>query len=202
MKTCNKCEQEKKLSDFYKRSTSKDGLHNMCKHCFKVWAQKRYAANRDALKSNNKSYYDANKASILKQKEVYYENNKENIKAYCNSREKERAAYKRRRGKDPTRRAIRNMRVYMYQILKGTCKCASQLELLGCTREQYRSHMEAQFTDGMSWDNYGEWHQDHIIPVSSFDNKDLEQQKVCWHYTNFQPLWAKDNLKKHNKVGL
>ena len=88
----------------------------------------------------------------------------------------------------------------MGHILEGTSKAESQMKLLGCTRDHYLQHMEAQFTEGMSWGNYGEWHQDHIQPISSFDHKDPEQQKICWHYTNFQPLWAKDNCSKHDRI--
>jgi hypothetical protein len=64
--------------------------------------------------------------------------------------------------------------------------------------EQLRQHLEAQFTDGMSWDNYGRdgWHIDHIRPCASFDLTDPEQQRQCFHYTNLQPLWAADNIRK------
>jgi hypothetical protein len=52
----------------------------------------------------------------------------------------------------------------------------------------------------MTWDNYGEWHMDHIQPCASFDQTDPEQQKICWHYTNYQPLWAEDNLRKSDTI--
>ena len=73
--------------------------------------------------------------------------------------------------------------------------------LLGCSIEVARFHLECQFTKGMSWDNYGYngWHIDHIRPCASFDLTDSEQQKQCFHYTNLQPLWAEDNLKKGDK---
>ena len=69
-------------------------------------------------------------------------------------------------------------------------------ELLGCTIEEAKAHLASLFTDGMSWDNHGEWHIDHIRPCASFDLTDPEQQKQCCHYTNLQPLWAADNLAK------
>jgi hypothetical protein len=64
--------------------------------------------------------------------------------------------------------------------------------------EKLFAHLEAQFRDGMSWDNYGRygWHIDHIIPCSSFDLTDTDQQRKCFHYTNLQPLWAHENLSK------
>ena len=59
--------------------------------------------------------------------------------------------------------------------------------------------IESQFVDGMSWDNHGEWHIDHIRPCASFDLTDPEQQKECFNYKNLQPLWAKDNLSKGDR---
>ena len=75
-------------------------------------------------------------------------------------------------------------------------KCASSIKLLGCSIDQVRKHLEAQFENGMTWDNHGEWHIDHIKPCVAFDLTDPEQQRDCFHYTNLQPLWAQDNLQK------
>jgi hypothetical protein len=72
--------------------------------------------------------------------------------------------------------------------------------LIGCSVPQLRKHLEAQFTEGMTWDNHGEWHIDHIKPCASFDLTDAEQQLECFNYTNLQPLWASDNLSKGAKV--
>lgn len=76
------------------------------------------------------------------------------------------------------------------------------MELLGCTIEELRTHLEAQFQEGMTWDNYGRdgWHIDHIKPCSSFDLLKEAEQRECFHYTNLQPLWAKDNLSKGAKL--
>lgn len=76
-----------------------------------------------------------------------------------------------------------------------------KLELLGCSVEALKSHLEKLFTSGMSWTNYGKWHIDHKRPCDSFDLSDPLQQKVCFHYTNLQPLWAFDNLSKGAKCG-
>jgi hypothetical protein len=72
------------------------------------------------------------------------------------------------------------------------------LELIGCSAIEYMNYIESQFKQGMSWDNKGKWHIDHIRPCASFDLNDPEQQKECFHYLNTRPLWAKKNQKKHD----
>jgi hypothetical protein len=103
---------------------------------------------------------------------------------------------KKRRLTDPIfylRKKVRNrLRDYFRVKTKKT------LEYLGCSFEDLKLHLEIQFTDGMTWNNRGEWHIDHIIPLSSAKTED-ELYKLC-HYTNLQPLWAEDNLKKSNKI--
>jgi len=74
------------------------------------------------------------------------------------------------------------------------------MELVGCSIEELMKHIESQFTDGMSWENQGEWHIDHVRPCASFDLTDEQQQRECFHYTNLQPLWAEDNLRKRAKI--
>ena len=93
-----------------------------------------------------------------------------------------------------------NLKRRMNNAIKGHFKDCSTLKLLGCNLETVRQHLESKFTEGMSWDNYGKWHIDHIMPCASFDLSDLEQQRKCFHYTNLQPLWAKDNMQKKDKV--
>ena len=73
------------------------------------------------------------------------------------------------------------------------------MKLVGCTPNFLKGYLEAKFTDGMSWDNYGDWHVDHIKPCSSFDLTKDEEQRECFHYKNLQPLWGPDNLAKGSK---
>jgi hypothetical protein len=80
--------------------------------------------------------------------------------------------------------------------LKGTQKADSTMRLLGCTSEQFRKHLESQFVEGMHWENRDEWAIDHVRPCASFDLLLESEQRKCFHYTNLQPLWAKDNLSK------
>ncbi|WP_440679031.1 hypothetical protein [Candidatus Pelagibacter sp. HIMB1517] len=83
---------------------------------------------------------------------------------------------------------------------KGEKKNTSIMKLVGCTKTELKKHLESQFKDGMTWDNYGEWHIDHIKPLATFDIKDPVQVAKASHYTNLQPLWAKENLTKSKKL--
>jgi len=83
--------------------------------------------------------------------------------------------------------------------LKRNSKRGKAIDLLGCTIQEYKEHIEKQFTEGMSWDNYGKWHIDHTIPLQ-YDNPSVEDVLARLHYTNTQPLWAIDNIRKGNKL--
>jgi len=78
-------------------------------------------------------------------------------------------------------------------------KCDCSLNLLGEDIKTIKAHMEERFQEGMTWDNYGKWHVDHIRPCASFDLTIEENQRRCFHYTNLQPLWAIDNMRKAAK---
>ena len=82
--------------------------------------------------------------------------------------------------------------------MKGKNK-KSSFDFIGCSIDELKEHLSSQFTEGMSWENYGEWHIDHIKPCASFDLSILEEQQKCFHYSNLKPLWALDNLKKGAK---
>ena len=89
-------------------------------------------------------------------------------------------------------------------VLKGYYKSQSTLELLGCSLEEFKKYLESQFHKDprISWKTYGRkgWHIDHIIPCASFDLTKEEEQRKCFHYTNLQPLWWLDNIKKSDKI--
>ena len=97
-------------------------------------------------------------------------------------------------------RIARNLRSRVSDVLKGKYKSAPTLVLLGCSIDDFKEYFAEMFTDGMTWNNHGEWHIDHIVPCAAFDLTDAEQQKVCFHYTNLQPLWANENLRKSAKL--
>lgn len=96
-----------------------------------------------------------------------------------------------RRVQESVRRAIR-------LALADTGEISS-LGTLSYSIEELMSHIAAQFSDGMSWDNWGEWHIDHIKPRSAFDMRDPVQLAKCWALSNLQPLWAKENQSKGHR---
>lgn len=102
-----------------------------------------------------------------------------------------------KRCQDPMFRIVQNLRNRVYKTVTRGHKSAKTLELLGCSPAQFRLWLVQQFKAGMTWENYGEaWHVDHIRPCVSFDLSTPAQQRECFHYTNLQPLFALDNLRK------
>lgn len=176
-------------------------------------------ANIEKIKQATKEYKIKNKNKILAKNKEYRIKNKEKIKEYNQKPEviarrkanrlknKDKINFNKRnkdklkRAIDPSYKLITNQRTRITGILKNH-KTTKTLDLLGCSAQFLRTYLENKFLDGMTWENYGKngWHVDHIIPCSSFNLTDREQQKICFHYTNLQPLWAIDNLKKSNKI--
>lgn len=108
-----------------------------------------------------------------------------------------------RRDADPGFKLRMNLRHRIWSALQANeaSKSGGIQQLVGCSAADLMRHLEAQFTDGMSWENYGKhgWHIDHIRPCASFDLSDPDQQRQCFHYTNLQPLWEADNIRKGAK---
>jgi hypothetical protein len=146
--------------------------------------------NKEKLLNNDKNYYRLNKQIILNKKREYYYNNKEKIikriTKYC----------KVKKITDINYRILCNLRNRLYLVLKGINKSKSTMSLVGCSIDKLKHHLQLKFSKGMNWKNYGKWHIDHKKPCASFDLSKPEEQKKCFHYTNLQPLWAKDNLSK------
>ena len=142
-----------------------------------------YQENREANLDYQKSYYQENREDVIAQKVEYNRN---------------------RLANDPIYRQVENTRVNLRHILKGRGNHAPTLELLGCTGEEWRAHLESTFKPGMSWENHGKgegkWEVDHIMPVSSFDQEDHLQQLICWNYRNTQALWSHENMAKGNTI--
>jgi len=228
MKTCKICNIEKPLSEFYsgcnkctncvaaqKKSyyeSNKDKISEQKKLYYiekkTEMAEKKkvyYENNKEHLKEYNKNnyyvnkegraeYYQINKEIIVKKRKIYKSTHKELVKAQRRKHTKKQMLtnvnYKLRKN---IRGRINNA------IINGFGKKSHKTTvLLGCDWNTVRMHLESQFVNGMSWDNYGlfGWHIDHIRPCASFDLTDVDQQKECFNYKNLQPLWARDNLVK------
>ena len=209
MKKCTKCKIQKELTEFYKNKDAKDGLIGDCKSCRKEYDKERYKANKERIKEQvkehyqankerKKEYYQANKERKKEYRKEYYEANKERIKEFYKEYSKE--YQKERRKVDPLFKMTHNLRVRTSQAFKnnGYTKNTKTQEMLGVNWGICKAHIERQFTKGMSWSNYGNWHIDHIIPLASA-NTEQELKKLC-HYSNLQPLWEADNLIKSAKV--
>ena len=158
---------------------------------------KAYAkANKDKIFSYKKAYREVNKDKLKIEKSLYYKDNKDKIntlkKSYC----------KNKRKTDIQFRLSCNLRSRLKSAIKGNYKAGSAVKDLGCTVEQLKQYLESKFKPGMTWDNWtvDGWHIDHIKPLASFDLTDRNQLLEACHYTNLQPLWAKDNLSKGDSV--
>jgi hypothetical protein len=97
---------------------------------------------------------------------------------------------------NPTHKIACCLRSRLKEALKKFKKSKSTEKLVGCSFENLKKYLELKFTEGMNWKNHGKWHIDHIVPCSSFDLSKEEEQRACFHFSNLQPLWAKDNLVK------
>lgn len=211
MKTCRQCSKEYPATKEFFNSNGKY-LRNVCKKCQSQAAKKyndgryleRYKkynkANRERQREWHKQHYKDNRERLLKQTREYYYANvdvvKERIKKYNEKNADWYREYKREWARK--NRLQQNIRRGIYGCLSGKQKKSKSLEYLGCSVEELWSHLESQFQEGMTRENYGEWHLDHIRPLSSWDFEIETECKLreAWHYTNLQPLWAKDNLSK------
>lgn len=223
MKKCGRCKQQKSISEFYKDKAQKDGFCYDCKECRKIankisqskhlkrkWenTKKWRSLNQEKFKASKKfsdaKYYEKNKERVLQQVAVYKQNNIEKVsRCLEKSREKWRQANPdyiiKKYHSDINFKLKMNLRSRINSVLKGKIKSGSAVRDLGCSIEELKQHLENQFQDGMTWENHGKWHIDHIKPLSLFDLTNRKEFLEACHYTNLQPLWAKDNLQKGDK---
>lgn len=144
-------------------------------------------AERKAKKAiKDKRWRERHKADLKERKRQYYQNNKEVI---C------RRTTLRRNSNIQVKLAA-NLRNRIRSAILKQYKVGSAVRDLGCSIQEFITYIEQQFTPGMSWDNYGSWHLDHIMPLSSFDLADRKQFLLACNFTNYQPLWALDNIRK------
>ena len=181
---------------YHAMSPGEKEVHN--KRCAK--RQKEKLANDPEAKTASLEYQKKwRKRNRDKCNEYYRRWARENPER---QRELNRISRQRRMDNDPSFRLQQNMRKRYRDIMKTTKNggSTSYNKHLGCSTKEFNLHLESQFERWMTWDNYGEWHLDHIQPCSSFDHTDEAQIKVCWHWTNLQPLEANENIKKSDTI--
>ena len=193
-KICSKCLEEKELSFFNKSKTSKFGVRGDCKSCQSKYNINYTIENKEVLKAKSKNYRKNNPDYFIN----YREKNKEKHKLYISNRLKNDKLFKLSIN-------IRNL-IKISLKRNGFSKNSKTHEILGCTYEEFKQHLESKFEPWMTWDNYGlyngepnyGWDIDHIIPLS-ISNEEKELIKLN-HYLNLQPLCSKINrdLKKAN----
>jgi hypothetical protein len=213
MKVCSKCKIEKVSTDFYKDSKKKDGLKSCCKVCSEknkiIYRQSNIDKVKESSKKTSKKYYEKNSDIILLRNTLWCKNNSEickknkkrsDIKFHSNNPNYNRDYRKNKRNSNYLYRLTVNVRSRLngYFRINNFNKKNSTLKIIGCTPQELKIYLENKFTDGMSWENQGKWHIDHIIPLSSAKTEE-EVYKLC-HFTNLQPMWALDNIKKGSKI--
>ena len=161
-------------------------------------------------KEYRRQYYLKNKEHTLAVNKLWVKNNIEKKRSiwrnyyYKNSKKLNQIKIKYRNevyAKDPYFRLYTCIRTRINKVIKNNIKCKKTLDLLGIPNLKFlKQYLENKFKPGMSWEKRGLIHIDHIIPCASFDLKDPKQQAKCFHYTNLQPLWAKENLIKGAKI--
>jgi len=156
--------------------------------------------NKEREKENNRRWYVANQSNVSERKADYYLENQEQEK--LRSKVFRETFPEKRRPKTPQAKIAANIRSKISHIVSGRYKKSHSEKYLGCSFEELKQHFEKQFTLNMTWDNYGMygWHIDHIVPLSAFDLSVESNLYKAWHYTNLQPLWSTDNLRKGKKV--
>jgi len=215
-KVCSICKENKGVCEFGKSGSSKDGLLYCCKKCNSERGKKYVKENFKKVLETHKKWRDKNPEWVYNRHKKYRENNPEKVldfkKNWLDKNPEKRKEYrenykprkqerrKERSDNDPVFNLVNRMRSRLrkYLITHNITKKNKTFNIVGCSPQSLKEHLEKRFVDGMSWDNRSEWHIDHIIPLSSAKTEE-ELYGLC-HYTNLQPLWAEDNLKKSNKI--
>ena len=178
-KVCGKCNLLLDVTNFNKDKSRGDGLGSICRECNKKRGILYKSLNKDKISIYNKS--ESKKQSRERCVKKILQNNPNYFKDY------KRFAY----NNNPQRKLSVRCRGQILDALRGkAAKSKRSFELIGCTVPELQQHLESKFLPTMTWENHGKvWHIDHILPCASFDLTDPDQQKLCFHYTNLQPLF-------------
>jgi len=218
------CSKECRSKDFYLKNKEKiitqtkqyklNNIEHISKRCKKYYLKNKVKINKynKEYKLKNlgkvKEYFRLHYLKNKEQKMKYYLENKEYLRQkakewYLRNREKiikKQVEYDKNKYRtDLNFRIKANLKPRIQKALKGLDKSARTMELVGCSPKELWKYLEKKFTQGMTRENYGKWHIDHIKPCASFDLTCPQQQLECFNYKNLQPLWASENLSKGAK---
>jgi hypothetical protein len=174
-----------------KRYRSDDDYRKTASQRYSDWYEKNKKLLTDKLRSK---YAQDNeyRSKIKSRNSRWHKNNRSKMAVYAVRRYHEKLKF------DVQYTIRQRLSGQIYKAVKrgGGVKSAKTMVLCGCSIADLMEHLQSQFKEGMHWNNYGKWHIDHIRPCASFDLTDPEQQRQCFHYTNLQPLWARENIQK------
>jgi hypothetical protein len=210
MTKCSKCGIEKDLIEFPIINGITGLRRKHCKACEIIRVKTWYLKNKDRVKIYKKIWADTNKENVLERSRLWYSAHPEKVKARAKAwvmanrdrwRERERKDKRERYNSDTNCRLASILRHRLWSALDGNFKSGSAVRDLGCSIPELKQYLESKFVPGMTWENYGkEWHIDHIIPLSFFDLQNETEFKMAVRSQNLQPLWAKENIVKGNKL--
>lgn len=182
-----------RLANKEKLNAYKEANKEKTQEYMKIYNKKYRAKNKERLDQKKKDYIakcgDAHKQMMKKCRKSWIDKNPGYINNYNKERKQRDLSFKLRM----------TLRSRLNSALRAKSKKGSAIKLLGCSLDEFKIYMQSKFKDGMTWDNHGLWHIDHIKPLTAFnlENK-IELSQAC-HYTNMQPLWASENQSKNNK---
>jgi hypothetical protein len=194
-KSCSKCKEWKPLTSYNNMSKSWDGLRTDCKDCLYEYR----AGRKEDMTEYNKEYWIKTKDIQTEKNKIWKEANRDHVNEY--SKNYAKTWRLKQLEINPKYKIIKNLRCRLYHAIKFGygVKSDSTLDLLSCTLDYFQEYIAAKFQDGMTWENYGKWHIDHIIPCNSWDLSKPEEVRMCFHYLNLQPMWGGENSAKRDR---
>ncbi len=201
-KMCRKCKTVKPLSSFAKEKRARNGRLNECSECCNKRKRGYRKNNIEKVLKREAAWRIKNRDKENKKNREWKERNPEKVKAMRHEWEKKNPEYMKNWLKQPKRKLGNSISSSLYDALKNNKNGRHWEDVVGYALNDLMKHLEKQFQEGMTWDNYGEWHVDHKIPLSVFNYTKTEHDdfKRCWALKNLQPLWAKDNISKGAKL--
>lgn len=228
LKTCTKCCERKPPEEFSRDKSRGDGRFPWCKSCKRASSKAQYQAdpeahrqrsaksraerpqvmrewrekNRSKIRAYNVRYYADDRDAQMARVARYHEENQARLREYRKQNRERSRENDRRRRATPKGAVDSRMSWAIYNAIKGKKAGREWEALVGYTLADLMVHLERLFLPGMTWENIGQWHIDHVIPKSAFNYSDPAHIdfRRCWAMDNLQPLWALDNLRKSAKL--